>query len=153
MSASLGHRLPGGNHFLLGYANGSALVLSAAPSSPQSASLAQLLASAYPRRAQEYTLSLSGTLDGTKTRWRASYRWQPEDTLTPVAPFAVDAAAPWLSLHLRQPIHLCHYGCGDFQALFNVGNLMAQGYLLSDGSLLIFAQDQRSIGAGLVFNF
>jgi hypothetical protein len=156
MSASLGHRLPGGNHFLLSYANGSALVLDTAPSLPQSASLAQLLASAHPRRAQEYALSLSGTLDGTKTRWRASYRWQPEDTLTPVAPFAVDAAAPWLSLRLRQPIHLCRNGCGDFEALLNVGNLMAQGYhpyLLSDGSLLIFAQDQRSIGAGLAFNF
>jgi len=156
MSASLGHRLPGGNHFLLSYANGSALVLAAVPSSPQSASLAQVLASAYPRRTQEYALSLSGTLDGTKTRWRASYRWQPEDTVTQVAPFAVDATAPWLSLRLRQPIHLCHNGCGDLEALFNVGNLMAQGYrpyLLSDGSLLVFAQDQRSIGAGLVFNF
>jgi len=35
-------------------------------------------------------------------------------------------------------------------------NLLAQGYrpyLLSDGSLLIFAQDQRSIRAGLAFNF
>jgi hypothetical protein len=68
----------------------------------------------------------------------------------------VDAAAPWLNLHLRQPIHLCRNGCGDFEALFDVGNLMAQGYrpyLLSDGSLLIFAQEQRSIRAGLAFNF
>jgi hypothetical protein len=156
MAASFEHRLPGGNHFLLSYADGSALVLAAVPSSPQSASLAQLLASAYPRRAQTYSLSLSGTLDGTKTRWRASYRWQPEDTVTQVAPFAADAAAPWLSLRLRQPIHLCRNGCGDFDALFDMSNLMAQGYrpyLLSDGSLLIFAQDQRSIRAGLVFNF
>jgi hypothetical protein len=154
--ASFEHRLPGGNHFLLSYANGSALVLAAEPSSPQSASLAQLLASAYPRRAQTYALSLSGTLDGTKTRWRASYRWQPEDTLTQVAPFATDAASPWLSLRLRQPIRLCSSGCAGLQALFEMNNLMAQGYrpyLLGDGSLLIFAQDQRSIRAGLVFNF
>jgi hypothetical protein len=37
-----------------------------------------------------------------------------------------------------------------------VRNLLAQGYrpfLLSDGSLLIFAQDQRSIRAGLSFSF
>ena len=26
-------------------------------------------------------------------------------------------------------------------------------YLLSDGSLLIFAQDQRGVSAGLAFNF
>ncbi len=93
MSAIFEHRLPGGNHFRLSYANGDALVLLPA-SSPQSASLAQLLAGAHPRRAQEYALSLSGTLDGTRTRWRASYRWQPEDTVTQVAPFAADAAAP-----------------------------------------------------------
>jgi hypothetical protein len=154
LAASFEHRLPGGNHLRLSYANGDALVMPA--SSSPSASLAQLLASAYPRRAQTYSLSLSGTLDGTKTRWRASYRWQPEDTITLVAPFAADAAAPWLSVRFRQPIHLCHSGCRDFDALFDVDNLMAQGYrpyLLSDGSLLIFSQEQRSIRAGLAFNF
>ena len=156
VEATVERQLPGNNHLLLSYANGNTLVLAAVPSSPQSASLAQVFASAYPRRAQTYALTLSGTLEGTKTRWRASYRWQPEDTVTQVAPFAVDAAAPWLNLHLRQPIHLCRNGCGDFEALFDVGNLMAQGYrpyLLSDGSLLIFAQEQRSIRAGLAFTF
>jgi Carboxypeptidase regulatory-like domain len=156
MEASIERSLPGGHHLRLSYANGSALVLAAASSAPQSASLAQVLAGAHPRRAQTYALALSGTLDGTRTRWRASYRWQPEDTITQVAPFAVDAASPWLNLHLRQPIHLCRNGCGDFEALFDVGNLVAQGYrpyLLSDGSLLIFAQEQRSIRAGLAFNF
>jgi hypothetical protein len=156
LEASIERRVAGRNHLRVSYANGNALVLAAAPSSPQSATLAQVLAAAHPRRTQTYALSLSGTLDGTKTRWRASYRWQPEDTITQVAPFAVDAAAPWFSLHLRQPIHLCRNGCGDFEALLDVGNLMAQGYrpyLLSDGSLLIFAQEQRSIRAGLAFNF
>jgi hypothetical protein len=156
VETSFEHRLPGGNHLRLSYANGNALVMGGATELPQSASLAQVLASAHPRRAQTYALSLSGTIEGTTTRWRASYRWQPEDTVTQVAPFAVDAAAPWLNLHLRQPIHLCRNGCGDFDALFDVGNLMAQGYrpyLLSDGSLLIFAQEQRSIRAGLAFNF
>jgi hypothetical protein len=156
VAAAFERRTPGGNHLQISYANGNALVLSGAPNLPRSASLAQVLASAQPRRAQTYALSLSGTLDGTKTRWRASYRWQPEDTVTQVAPFAVDASAPWLNLHLRQPIHLCRNGCRDLDALFEVNNLLAQGYrpyLLSDGSLLIFAQDQRSIRAGLAFSF
>jgi hypothetical protein len=151
VSASLGHRLPGGNRLRLGYANGDALVLSAY--TPQSASVAQLLADAYPRRTQTYSLSLTGTLEGTRTRWRASYRWQPEDTVTQVAPFALDAAAPWLNLHLRQSIHLRP---GGFEAMLDLRNLLAEGYrpfLLSDGSLLIFAQDQRSFRAGLAFNF
>jgi hypothetical protein len=154
VSASLGHRLRGGNHLRLNYANGSALVLPA--STPQTASLAQLIDSAYPRRTQTYSLSLSGTLEGTHTRWQASYRWQPEDTLTPVAPFEADAAMPWLSVRFRQPFHLCSSGCAGLQALFEMHNLLAEGYrpyLLSDGSLLIFAQQQRSIRAGLAFNF
>ena len=68
--------------------------------------MAEVLGAAHPRRAQTYSISLSGTLDGTGTRWRASYRWQPDDTVTQVAPYAVDAAEPYLNLRLRQPIHL-----------------------------------------------
>ena len=154
MAASFEHRLPGGNHLRMNYANGDALVLSG--STPQKAPLAQLLSGVYPRRAQTYTLSLSGTLDGTKTRWRASYRWQPEDTITQVAPFTVDSAMPWLGLRLRQPIRLCSSGCAGLQALFEMNNLLAQGYrpyLLNDGSLLIFAQNQRSFHGGLAFTF
>jgi hypothetical protein len=150
VAASFEHRLPGGKAIRLSYANGDALILS---SPTRSTSLARVLAGAHPRRAQTFSLSLSGILDGTGTRWRASYRWQPEDTITQVAPFSLDAAAPYLNLHLRQPIHLRGDG---FEALVDLRNLLAQGYrpyLLSDGSLLIFAQKQRSFGAGLAFNF
>jgi hypothetical protein len=154
VAATFERGLPGGNHLRIGYASGDALVLP--PAAAQSASLAELLAGLHPRRAQAYSLSLSGTLDGTGTRWRASYRWQPEVTLTEVAPFALDAAAPYLNVHFRQPIHLRSDGTGGFDAVLDVRNLLAQGYrpyLLSDGSLLIFAQDQRSVRAGLAFNF
>ena len=142
--------LPGGNHARLSYANGDAL---AVPTLPQSLSLAQALAGVHPRRAQAYSLSLSGTLEGTGTRWRASYHWQPEDSVTQVAPFAEEAAAPWLNMHLHQPIHLRR---GSFEAILDLRNMLAEGYrpyLLSDGSLVIFAQQQRSLRAGLAFNF
>jgi hypothetical protein len=156
VQASMDRRLAGGSHVRLSYANGNALVMSAAPGSSQPASLAQVLAGAHPRRAQMYSLSLSGTLDGSGTRWRASYRWQPEETVTRVAPFAADAAEPYLNLHVRQPIHLRSAGAGQFEALMDVRNLLAQGYrpyLLNGGSLLVFAQDQRSLSAGVVFSF
>jgi hypothetical protein len=149
VAASFERQLPGGNHLRLSYAEGNALALSAA----QPASMAQAIAGVHPRHAQMYALSLSGTLDGTGTRWRASYRWQPEDTVTEVDPFAEEGSLPYLNLHLRQPIHL---GSGSFETVLEVRNLLAQGYrpyLLSDGSLLVFAQDQRSISAGLAFSF
>ena len=95
-------------------------------------------------------------LVGSGTRWRASYRWQPAETVTSVAPFAAEDNEPYLNLHMRQPIHLRASGSGRVDALLDVRNLLAEGYrpfLLSDGSVVVFAQDGRSIRAGLVFTF
>jgi hypothetical protein len=157
VAASFEHSLPGGNHLCFNYANGEALLMpSALAGSSHSALLAQVLAGVSRRRAQSYSLSLSGTLDGTGTHWQASYRWQPEETVTQVAPFAADAYEPYLNLRFRQPIHLRREGSSGFDAMVDMRNLLAQGYrpyLLSDGSLLIFAQDQRGFRAGLAFNF
>jgi hypothetical protein len=153
IQASLEHRLPGGNFVRLSYASGGALVMSA---TPQPTGLDEVISAAHPRRAQTYAIQLSGTLDGTGTKWRASYTWQPDDTVTEVAPFASNASTPFLNIQFRQPIHLTRDGSGGFEALLDVRNLLAEGYspyILSDGSLLIFAQDQRSIRAGLAFTF
>jgi hypothetical protein len=151
--AAVERRSAHGNSVRLSYANGDALVMTAAQ---RPASLGMLMASAHPRRTQMYSLSLSGILDGTGTRWRASYRWQPENTVTRVAPFAADASEPYLNVHLRQPVCLHREGVRSLDAMFDLKNMLAQGdrpFVLSDGSLLVFAQDQRSVSAGLAFTF
>jgi Carboxypeptidase regulatory-like domain len=153
MMASVERRVNGGNSIRLSYANGDALVM---PAVAHPASLAQVLLTAHPRRVQTYTLALSGTLDGTGTRWRASYRWQPSNTVTQVAPFAVDAVEPYFNIRLRQPICMRRDGTGGIEALLDVSNLLAEGYhpyLLSDGSVVIFAQGQRAIRGGVAFTF
>ena len=153
IAASVDRRLPGGSQVHLSYANGNAVVM---PALPRPTEMAQVLGAAYPRRVQTYSISLSGTLDGTGTRWRASYRWQPEDTVTEVAPYAVNTAEPYLNLRLRQSIHQSRDGACGIEALLDVRNLLAEGYrpyILSDGSLLIFAQDQRGVRGGLAFTF
>jgi hypothetical protein len=153
LQASVARRLPGNNRVRVSYASGAALVMSALPPATP---LAEVVAGAHPRRAQMYSISLSGTLDGTGTRWRASYRWQPADTVTEIAPFAEDAALPYLNLRVSQPIHVTRDGSGGLEALLDVRNLLAEGYrpyILSDGSLLLFADDQRSMSAGLAFTF
>jgi hypothetical protein len=155
LTASFERGLPGGYHFRFSYANGDALAMGSTPMS-RAASLAQVVGGAHPHRAQMYSLSLSGTIEGTGTRWRASYRWQPEETVTQVAPAEQNAAAPYVNLHLRQPIHLRNNGTGGLEAVLEMDNLLAQGYrpyLLSDGSVMVFAQNQRAIRAGLAFNF
>ena len=152
MMAEVERSLPGANQIRFSYATGDALAM--APAST-AVGLAEAIAAARPRRVESYSISLSGTLDGTGTRWRASYRWQPDDTVTGVAPFAADVE-PYLNLHLRQSIHLRRDGTAGIDALLDLRNLLAEGYrpyLLSDGSLLIFAQEQRGIGGGLAFTF
>ena len=151
--ATVERRLPGANVVRLSYANGDSLVM---PASLLPVGLAQMLAAAHPKRTQMYSISLSGTLEGTGTRWRASYRWQSEDSVTRVAPFTDGAADPYLNVHLRQPICARRDGSGGLEALLDVRNLLAEGYrpyLTSDGSLLVFAQDQRGVQGGLAFTF
>jgi hypothetical protein len=139
--------------------NGDALMAPARITLP-AAQMEQLLAAVRPKRTQAYSISLSGTIEGTGTRWRASYRWQADEALTPVAAYAEDAAEPYLSLHLRQAIHTGHEGRRDGQsgveALIDLRNLLAQGYqpyVLGDGSVVVLAQDQRGVSGGLAFTF
>ena len=81
------------------------------------------------------------------------------DTVTPVAAFSQDVAGPYMNIQLRQPIGFrrnSEAGGNGFEALVSVHNLLTQGYrpyVLSDGSVLIFAQGQRSVSGGLAFNF
>lgn len=151
--AAVERRSARGNSIRISYANGDALVMK---SVQRATPLNQLVAATRPRRTQMCSISLSGTLDGTGTRWRASYRWQPEDTVTRVAPYAADASEPYLNMHFRQPVRLHREGIVGMDAMFDMRNVLAQGdrpFMLTDGSLLVFAQDQRSVSAGLAFTF
>ncbi len=149
--AAVEHRMAGGNRIRLSYANGDAMVM---PTLVHPTALSQLFSAARPRHAQMYAISLSGTLEGTGTRWRASYRWQPADTITPIAPYSIEAIEPYLNLHLRQPISTHHEGL-NVEALLDMNNLLAEGYrpYLVNGGMVVFAQDQRSVGAGFAFTF
>jgi len=149
--AAVEHRMTGGNRIRVSYANGDALVM---PALVHPTALSQLFSAARPRHAQMYSISLSGTLEGTGTRWRASYRWQPADTVTPIAPYSIGAIEPYLNLHLRQPVSTHREGL-NVEALLDVNNLLAEGYrpYLVNGGMVVFAQDQRSVGAGVAFTF
>ena len=149
--AAVEHKVWGGNLVRVSYANGDALAI---PAQVHPTALSQVFSAAKPRHAQMYAISLSGTLEGTGTRWRASYRWQPADTVTSIAQYSVGAIEPYLNLHLRQPISTRHEGL-NIEALLNVNNLLAEGYrpYLVNGGMMVLAQDQRNIGAGIAFTF
>ena len=152
VAASMERSLPGGNRMRLSYASGSALAMPPAPAGEQ---LRTLIAAARPRSAQAYSITVSGTLEGTDTRWQASYSWQPEDTVTEVAPFTA-GPPPHLHMRLRQPVLAGRDGSLSIDALLNVENLLAEGYhpfVMPDGSLAVFSQGQRSFSTGLAITF
>ena len=106
-------------------------------------------------RRHALTAKLSGTMPGTHTRWIASYRWINGTALTPVDMFNASAGQsdPYLNVFIRQPIPAMG---GHIEALVDVRNLLAQGYvpvLGQDGQTIYLVDSARSIRGGLAFTF
>ena len=144
----------------LRYAIGQALAMEdmaeQSGSQPGTAALGDSLRGLRAHPAPMLAASVGSTAQRTGTEWRASYRWQPSDTLTQVAPFDSTAPEAYLSFHMRQPIRMHRMGVEGMQAILDVRNLLAQGYrpyLSPDGSMLYFAQAERCVEAGLSFSF
>jgi len=106
--------------------------------------------------------SLSGKLAGSvprsKTRWIASYKWTSGEALTPVDLFDASPgqADPYLNIFLRQPLPACGFLPGHMEALLDLRNLLAQGYvpvIARDGQTVYLVQSARSIRGGLAFSF
>lgn len=153
MVAEVHDRLMKDTWVSVAYADGGAVAFNAqtAPVSLETA-----LANLKPERAQSYSVAFNGKLHTTGAQWRASYRWQPAKTVSPVAPYEASLPDAYVSIYLRQPIHYHHIFPQGMEALIDVRNLLAQGYrpfVTTDGSTLYFAQADRSIQGGLSFSF
>lgn len=101
---------------------------------------------------------LSGTVNRTHTRWIASYRWINGPALTPVDMFNASPGQsdPFLNLFIRQHIPTLGFLPAHMDALIDVRNLLAQGYVPvigQDGQTVYFVQSARSIRGGVTINF
>ena len=101
---------------------------------------------------------LSGTVPRTRTRWIASYRWVNGAALTPVDMFNASPGQsdPFLNLFIRQPIPAMGFLPGHMEAILDVRNLLAQGYVpvvAQDGQTVYLVQAARSLRGGLAFTF
>lgn len=108
------------------------------------------------RTTPAWTVAAQGRLQKVGTHWRTSYRWQPENTITAVNSYASHDGEAYLSVLIRQPIRIGRILPGKTQAVFDVRNLLAQGYypfVTPDGSTLFFAQAERSVSGGIAFTF
>jgi hypothetical protein len=98
---------------------------------------------------------LSGTVPRSHTRWIASYRWVNGQAITPVDMFNTSAGQcdRSLNLFIRQPIPA--FG-GRMEALIDVRNLLAQGYVPvmgRDGQTVYLVDSARSVRGGVSFSF
>lgn len=110
------------------------------------------------QRRHALAAKLSGTVPHAKTKWIASYRWVNGQALTPVDMFNVSAGQsdPFLNIFIRQPIPCPGGLAGHVDALVDVRNLLAQGYvpvIANDGRTVYLVQSARSVRGGLAFTF
>ncbi len=103
-------------------------------------------------------LKLNGNIPHCRTKWIASYRWTSGQTLVPVDVFDASAGQtdPFFNLFIRQPLPHFHGMPGNMEALIDVRNLLAQGYVPiigPDGSTVYLVQSARSVRGGLAFTF
>ncbi len=151
--AEFAHKVGTSTWATLSYAAGKALAFD----SPDSAvSVDEAVQGLTERRGEAITASVNSVFVRTGTDVRASYRWQPSDTVTPVALYDSFGQSSYLNILVRQKLHCGHLLPNGTEALVDVRNLLAQGYrpfLTRDGSTLYFAQDERSIQGRLSFSF
>lgn len=110
------------------------------------------------QRRHAVAAKLSGTLPHTHTRWISSYRWISGQAITPVDMFNASPGQsdPFLSVFIRQPIPSLGFLPGHMEAIIDVRNLLAQGYipvLGQDGQTVYLVQAARSIRGGIAFTF
>jgi hypothetical protein len=107
---------------------------------------------------QSVAAKISGTIPCSKTHWIASYRWINGQALTPVDMFNASAgqADPYLNIFFRQPIPGNGFLSAHMDAVIDLRNLLAQGYvpvLGQDGRTVYLVQSARAIRGGVAFTF
>jgi hypothetical protein len=101
---------------------------------------------------------INAKLPKTNTQLIASYRWISGSALTPVDLFNSSAgqAEPYFSLFFRQPLPSLGFLPVHMEALVDLRNLLAEGYvpvLGNDGHTVYLVQSARAIRGGLAFTF
>jgi Carboxypeptidase regulatory-like domain len=121
-------------------------------------SLDNVSQSSVSRKRQSVAGKLTGTVPKSRTRWMASYRLINGEALTPIDMFNASAgrADPYLNLFFRQPIPRIGFLPGHVEAIVDLRNLLAQGYvpvLGHDGHTVYLVQSARTVSGGVAFTF
>jgi len=146
------HKISGDLTATFDYANGGAVT---ADSLVAFQNLAQALATS---RENSVGAKLAGFVPVSHTRWIASYKWTSGNTLSAVDAFNASPGQtdPYLSIFIRQPLPSSSLVPAKMEALLDMRNVLAQGYLPAngqDGRTVYMVQAARSLRGGLAFTF
>jgi len=111
-----------------------------------------------PELRHAVAVKFAGRVPHGRTQVLASYRWLSGGAVTPVDAFnsSPGQADPFLNLFVRQPIPGGWLLPAGLEALIDVRNLLAQGYVPligPDGRTLYLVQSARAIRGGVAFTF
>lgn len=109
-------------------------------------------------RRHALSAKFSGKLPRCRTRWTTSYGWVNGRAVTPVDMFNSSAGQtdPYLNVFLRQPLPGFSFLPVHLEAMLDLRNLMAQGYVPvmgTDGRTVYLVQSARSVRGGVAFTF
>jgi carboxypeptidase family protein len=103
------------------------------------------------------TLRITETLPGSGTRMTTSYGWTDPGAMMPAHLFLTQESnqATGLNFRLRQPLPMFFGLPGRLEAIAEVNNLLAQGYLPLSvaGRRALLTNSPRAVRAGLNFTF
>ena len=114
--------------------------------------------SSVSRKRQSVAAKLTGTVPKSGTHWIASYRLINGEALTPIDMFNASAgrADPYLNLFFRQPIPGLGFFPAHVEAIVDLRNLLAQGYVPvmgHDGHTVYLVQSAKTVSGGVAFTF
>ena len=100
----------------------------------------------------------SGYIPVSHTRWITSYKWTSGNALSPLDEFNASPGQidPYFSIFIRQPLPATSFIPAKMEALVDVRNLLAQGYVPvmgQDGHTVYLVQSARAVRGGLAFTF
>ena len=109
-------------------------------------------------RQHSVAAKFSGQVPGAGTRWIASYKWTSGSTISTVDAFNTSPgqADPYLSIFIRQPLPSAGFIPAKMDALLDIRNLLAEGYMPvtgQDGRTVYMVQSARVLRGGLAFTF
>ena len=112
----------------------------------------------HPAWRHSAAVKLNGVVPRWNTEWIVSYRWTSGSALTPVDMFNASAGQTdaFFNLFVRQPIPRMHFVPGRMEAMIDLRNLLAQGYvpvIAPDGNTVYLVQSARSVRGGVAFTF